>query len=388
MTLLSLKEELQEIKAKDLLRKVREIEPLSSTSAKINGKKYLLFCGNDYLGFAFHPYIKQAAIDEIKLSGTGATASRLISGTSSQHTILEEKIASLKNKEKALVFSTGYLANLGTLTALAGKEDTVIMDKLCHASLIDAVHLSGAILRVFPHKNYSKCEELLKKTNRNSGKIILLSDTVFSMDGDLADIKRLIELKRQYETLLILDDAHGTGCLGLKGGGALEDDRLESGVDAITGTLSKSLGVLGGFVASSAEFIDYIINKARPFIYATALPPHLCAAASCGIDLMEREPSIRHKLWKNVQLLHDALKQINSEVGPITSPIFPFIVGPEKKALDLSEFLYSEGIFVPAIRYPTVKRGQARLRISISASHEPGEIKRLGEAIKKGLKEI
>ena len=383
-----IKEELETFKAKSLLREIRELEPLSSVTAKINGEKFLLFCGNDYLGLAHHPYVKQAAIDTIKLYGVGAGAARLISGSSHQHAELENVIAQSKRKEKALVFSAGYLANLGTLSTIAGEDDCIIMDKLSHASLIDAAKLSGALLRVYPHKNYSKCEELLERTKGKFKKQILVTDSVFSMDGDLADVKALAALKKKYDAVLMVDDAHGTGCLGITGGGALEDEKIESEVDVITGTLSKSVGCLGGFVAGSNEMIQYILNKARPFIFATALPPHICTAALTSFKLMNEDKSIRHGLWKNVQMFHGMVKDLGFEIGPITSPILPLLVGDESKTLKLSEYLYKEKILIPAIRYPTVSKGKARLRLTVSATHQKEDLDRLQAALSTALKSI
>ncbi|MBI3317448.1 MAG: 8-amino-7-oxononanoate synthase [Candidatus Omnitrophica bacterium] len=367
-------EEIESVKAKHLYRQLRTLEPLDAVHATWQGQKLTLFCGNDYLGLSQDPRVKKAFGDALDETGAGAGASRLISGTTKDHIQLEEKIAAAKEKEAALVFSAGYLANLGVLSTLAGPKDLIVLDKLCHASLIDGARLSGASLRVFAHKNYLRCEEILKSAS-GFQKRILVSDTVFSMDGDLADFEALIRLKEIYDCLLILDDAHGSGVLGATGKGALEGTGLASRIDVMTGTLSKAYGCLGGFAATSKELKDYLVNFSRPFIFATALPPVLAHAAFEAMQIADEDVSLRQKLWRNMrQLSPHAL-----------SPILPVLIGDEKKALEISEELLGEGILAPAIRTPTVAKGKARLRISLSAAHEIEEMDHLKEFFfKKG----
>ncbi len=407
MDLSTFEEELAELNNKNLFRRLRTLEPGTGVTAFFRGKEILLFCGNDYLGLSRHPRVIQAAQNALKYHGTGSGAARLISGTSDQHTRLEEKLAAFKNKDQAVVFSAGYLANLGVLTALAGEKDLIVMDKLCHASLIDGARLSGAEVRVFPHKNYARCEEIIKVEGGRSkvevgskdfpstldprpsaSKILLVTDTVFSMDGDLADLTELARIKEKYGCLLIADDAHGTGVLGLFGRGLAEDQRLEGQIDIVTGTLSKALGTLGGFAAGSSLMIDYLINKARPFIFATSLPPVLCAAALEAIWVIESESEIRRKLWRNVQILHEGLQKQGWPMGPITSPILPLLIGDEKKALQLSEALLEQGILIPAIRTPTVPKGKARLRITVSAAHDETHIQKLLKILAKHVPSV
>lgn len=350
--------------------------------AQWQGREIRLFCGNDYLGLSHHPRVLQAAKKSLERYGTGAGAARLISGTSTEHTALEEQLARTKKKARALVFSAGYLANLGVLSALAGEGDLILMDKLCHASLIDGARLSSAALRVFPHRNYEKCEQILKQ-NAGIRKKILVTDSVFSMDGDLADVRELIRLKKIYDCLLVVDDAHGTGVLGLTGGGALEDEKLEQDVDVITGTLSKALGGLGGFAAASEPLIEWMINKARPFIFATALPPALCSAALEALIVIEEEPGVRYALWRNIQRMAEELTSSGWPVAGIQSPILPLLVGAEGDALALSERLLEQGFFIPAIRYPSVPKGKARLRVTVSGAHTADDIRQLTQALGK-----
>jgi 8-amino-7-oxononanoate synthase len=375
-------DELNLLKDQCLYRQVKTLQPTGAVNALWQGREIVLFCGNDYLGLTRHPRVMQAAKKAVDRYGTGAGAARLISGTSLVHTELEEKIARVRKKERALVFSAGYLANLGVLSALAGAEDLIVMDKLCHASLIDGARLSGARLRVFPHKNYARCEEILRQ-EKTAGKKIIVSDTVFSMDGDLADFKELIRLKKTYGCLWIADDAHGMGVMGQNGGGALEDGGFETEADVITGTLSKALGSLGGFAAASGPVIAYLMNKARPFIFATALPPAVCAAALEALQVLEQEPEHRCALWRNIQRMHEALTAEGWPLSPITSPILPLVIGAEGDALAFSESLLQQGFFVPAIRYPTVSKGKARLRITVSAAHTPAQIEQFAQTLRR-----
>ena len=373
-------EELAGLQARDLYRTLHTLENHRGTHAELEGREILLFCSNDYLGLSRHPRVIAASRHAAKSHGVGAGAARLISGTSDLHTRLETKLAGFKKKERALVFSAGYLANLGILTALAGAKDLIVMDKLCHASIVDGARLSGATIRVFPHKNYARCREILEKSADFQRKI-LVSDTVFSMDGDLADLGLLVGLKEKYGCLLAVDDAHGTGVLGLTGRGAAEDAGLEGKIDIVMGTLSKALGCLGGFAAGSGTMIEYLVNRARPFIFATALPPVLCAAALEALGVIEEEPALRHKLWQNVQKVHEGLARLGLEPAPITFPIFPVLIGGEKEAVKASELLLKEGILIPAVRTPTVPKGKARLRLTVSAAHRDEDIEKLLRAL-------
>ncbi len=374
---------LKDLEAGHLLRKTRVLESTGPVTARLDKKNVLLFCGNDYLGLSHHPRLIEAFTKAAKTKGVGSGAARLISGTSEFHTKLEEEIAKFKNKRKAVLYTAGYLANLGTLTALAGKKDLIVMDKLCHASLIDGAKLSGAEVRVFPHKNYSRAEELLGK--ETEGRKILVSDAVFSMDGDLADIAQLIQLKKKSGALLILDDAHGTGVMGPSGRGAAEG--FEHEIDIITGTLSKAAGCLGGFAAASGPAADYLVNFSRPFIFATSMPPALCAAACQAIEIMEKETGLNQKLWENIETLRGLLKKAGFSLPAEKSPIIPVMIGAEDRALKTAEFLLKEGLLIPAIRTPTVAKGKARLRVTLSAAHAEKDLLKLTDALEKAVPE-
>lgn len=376
-----LEEDLEKIAAGNLYRKVRTVERTGAVKAVIDGRTTCLFCGNDYLGLSFHPRVIQAFQAAVGKYGAGAGAARLTSGNSAVHEKLEQKLAVLKNKEKALVFSAGYMANLGILTALAQAGDLIIMDKLCHASMVDAARLSGATVRVYPHKNYQRCEALLEN-NPAYRRRILATESVFSMDGDTADIPELIRLKEKYGCLLAVDDAHGTGVLGHHGGGVAECPEQSQHIDIVMGTLSKALGCLGGFAAASARMIDYLINFSRPFIFTTALPPALCSAALESLAVLKTEPEIFDALWRNVRQMRGGLAAAGFSYGASESPIFPIILGGEKEAVQLSEALLEKGFLVPAIRYPTVPKGKARLRLTISAAHSKEDIDQLLAVLK------
>ncbi len=369
-------QDLRSLKEKSLYRQLRVLQDHKGTRAKLDGREIILFCGNDYLGMSRHPRVIAAAHKAIDRYGVGARSARLIAGTTEAHASLEKKIAGFKHKESSLVFGSGFLANLGILTAFAGKEDVVIMDKLCHASLIDGARLSGAEIRVFPHKHYEKCEEILKKCTAR--RKLLITENVFGMDGDRADLKELIRLKKKYGALLIVDDAHGTGVFGKSGPGATA--RFSKGIDVIMGTLSKAIGGLGGFVAADKALIDHLINFARPFIFATALPPVLCETAREAFCVIEEEPALIKKLWTNIGEVHRGLTKLGFNLAKPESAVLPVIIGDEKKAMEAFEKLLTRGLFIPAVRYPTVPKGKARLRVTVSAAHSKEEIDKLLKA--------
>ena len=331
---------------------------------------------------------------------------------------LERALAEWKGTEAALCFSSGYAAALGTIPALVSKSDVVLLDKLCHASLIDAAKLSGAILRVFPHNNLRKLESHLEWARReHAGKrVLIVTESVFSMDGDRAPLHELVELKKRFDALLMLDEAHAVGVIGLHGRGLAAEENLSDDVDVQMGTMSKALGAMGGYICGSHDLIEWLINRARSFIYSTASPPAIAAAASAAIDFLSSQEGEERRLllWKRIQLMQELLQSLDvgrwalgvgrwtlgvgrldagskrstpnaqrSTLKAPTSAIFPLLVGDEQAALDLAAALKSEGFLVPAIRYPTVAKASARLRITVTASHEEDQIRALCEAIKR-----
>ena len=371
-------QELEEFREEGLLRKIRTLSNHRGARAQWEGRELLLFSGNDYLGLSRDIRVIQAAATALQEQGVGSGAARLISGTTNVHTRLEEELARFKKKEAALLFGSGYLANVGVLGALAGKKDLIVMDKLCHASLIDGARLSGATLRIFPHRRYAQCEKILEKGTHLS-KRILVSDSIFSMDGDRADLAELIRLKEKYDCLLVVDDAHGIGVYGPEGRGATEG--VEEKIDVIVGTLSKAFGVFGGFALGDRVLIDHLINFSRAFIFATAPPPALSAAALESLRLIEEEgSSLRKRLWLNVDRVLEFVRRKGFQIEN-RSPIIPLMVGKEEQALQLSNQLLEKGILVPAIRYPTVPRGRARLRLTVSAAHSDKDLEQLFQAL-------
>jgi len=370
--------EIQELKEKNLYRSLRVLEEHEGTHALFEGRKMLLFCGNDYLGMSRHPRLIAAAHRAIDRYGIGARSARLISGTTEAHAALEKKIAAFKHKDSALVFGSGFLANLGLLTTFAGKDDVIVMDKLCHASLIDGARLSGAEIRVFPHKNYEKCEEILQRSK--AARKLVVTENVFGMDGDRADLDELIRIKKKYGALLVVDDAHGTGVFPKGSPGATAS--YAAGIDLIMGTLSKAIGGLGGFVAADKDLIDYLTNFARPFIFATALPPVLCETAREAFCVIEEDPALIEKLWANIREVYQGLTQLGFKLAKPESAVLPVILGDEKQAMEAFEKLIAQGVFIPAVRYPTVPKGKARLRITVSAAHTAEDIQALLKAFR------
>ena len=382
-------EQLQALRARSLDRHLREIGSAQGPEIEIAERRLINFSSNDYLGLANDSRLRAAAIAAIGEFGVGAGASRLISGTQSPHLRLENGLAKWKGTEAALCFSSGYAAALGTVPALVTKNDVVLLDKLCHASLIDGAKLSGAILRVFPHNHLRKLESHLEWAQReHAGKrILIVTESVFSMDGDRAPLRELIELKKSFGALLLLDEVHAVGVIGPNGRGLAAAENLDEAVDVQMGTLSKALGTSGGYICGSRSLIEWLINRARSFIYSTALPAGIAAAALAAVDFLASPEGEERKLllWERIRLMQELLprNELNEPAGAANSAIFPWIVGIEQAALDLTSALQSEGFLVPAIRYPTVAKGAARLRITVTASHEEDQIRSLCQAIER-----
>ncbi len=382
-------EQLEALRARSLERKLRETSSAQGPEVQIAGRRLINFSSNDYLGLAGDSRLCEAAIGAIREFGVGAGASRLVSGTQSPHLRLENALAKWKQAEAALSFSSGYAAAFGTVPALVSKDDVILLDKLCHASLIDGVKLSGAILRVFPHNHVGKLENHLEWARReHAGKrILILTESVFSMDGDRAPLHELIELKKRFGALLMLDEAHAVGVIGPNGRGLAAAQNLSDDIDVQMGTLSKALGVSGGYICGSRSLIEWLINRARSFIYSTAPPPGIVSAALAAVNFLgsSEGEERRRLLWERIALMRELLPGdgSNKKATDASSSIFPWIVGDEQAAIDLASALQKEGFFVPAIRYPTVAKGSARLRITVTASHGENQIRSLCEAIKR-----
>ena len=409
-------EQLKALRAASLDRHLSEISSAQGPEIAVGGdrraRRLINFSSNDYLGLANDSRLREAATAAIKEFGVGAGASRLVSGTQSPHLRLERALAEWKGTEAALCFSSGYTAALGTIPALVTRNDVVLLDKLCHASLIDGAKLSGAILRVFPHSNLRKLESHLEWAQRGHAgrRVLIVTESVFSMDGDRAPLRELVQLKKQFDALLMLDEAHAVGVIGSNGRGLAAEENVSDDVDVQMGTLSKALGASGGYICGSQNLIEWLINRARSFIYSTAPPPAIAAAALAAVNFLSSSEGEQRRLllWKRIRLMRELLlkldvgssalgvgrldatnKRPTSDAQRSTlnedhgSAIFACIVGHEQAALDLAAALQSEGFLVPAIRYPTVAKGSARLRITVTASHEEGHIRALCKAIRK-----
>ena len=382
-------EQLNGLRARSLERKLREIGSAQGPEIEIAGRRLINFSSNDYLGLANDSRTREAALAAIKEFGVGAGASRLVSGTQSPHLRLENALARWKGTEAALSFSSGYAAALGTIPALVARNDIILLDKLCHASLIDGAKLSGAILRVFPHNHLGKLENHLEWAQRqHAGKrVLILTESVFSMDGDRAPLRELIKLKKHFGALLFLDEAHAIGVIGPNGCGLAAAENLSGDVDVQMGTLSKALGASGGYICGSRDLIEWLINRARSFIYSTAPPAGIAAAALAAVNFLESPEGEerRRLLWERIALMHELLpgNGSNKKATDAGSAIFPWMVGDEQAAIDLASGLQGEGFFVPAIRYPTVAKGSARLRITVTAAHKEDQIRSLCQTINR-----
>ncbi len=377
-------DELKKIKKSGLYRELKIVKSAQGTHLEIKGKTYLSFCSNNYLGLANNPLVIKAVKDAVEKYGWGAGASRLVSGNMTLHEKLENEISRFKGKEASIVFPTGYMANIGTISSLVSNGDLVISDKLNHASIIDGCRLSGADFRVYPHCDMEKLENILKKSSKYSRKLIV-TDTVFSMDGDLAPLPDIVRIAHKYKAMVMVDEAHGTGVFGKRGGGVVEHFNLSKKVGIVMGTLSKAVGSLGGYVTGDTDLINYLRNKARTFMYTTALPPAVCAASIAGIRLIRENPSLRTSLWNNVSYLKKELDLLSFNVISSESPIIPILIGDAKKAVDVSAFLYKKGILIPAIRPPTVPAKSSRLRMTVMSTHTREDMERLLDVLKTVL---
>lgn len=367
----------QDLESQGLRRRLRRLLPSSGMRVHLEGREILNFSSNDYLGLSQSPVLIEAMKEGLDRFGVGSASSRLVCGTQEPHLELEECLARFKGAEAAIAFSSGYATSVGVIPSLVGTEDFIVLDKLSHASLIDGSKLSGATIRVFPHNQLEKLEKLLKSIREKHGaspKILVITESIFSMDGDAAPLVEMVRMKNQYGACLLLDEAHGVGILGPQGRGYAAELGIEKEVDLKMGTLSKAVGVSGGYLAASQAVIDLMIHRARSLIYSTAPSPALAFTAKKAIELIASEEgdALRQKLQEN----REALRPILPE-GDLTqiSAIFPLMVGDEKKAQILASEFLEAGYLIPAIRYPTVARGAARLRLTLSALHEVSQVR-------------
>lgn len=384
---------LAEIHDTGLHRRLREIDSPQGSRIRLDGRELINFSSNDYLGLANHPALKAAAIRAVQDYGAGAGASRLICGSLKPFHKLEEALAEFKRAEACLTFSSGYAAAMGTITALLGRDDVVIIDKLVHASIVDAARHSGAKLRVFKHNDLADLERILQwsrsRITNHESRILIITESVFSMDGDVAPLKGIVELKECYGAWLMVDEAHATGLFGEGRSGVIEQLGLTGHVEVQMGTLGKAVGAAGGFVCGSRTLIDFLINSARSFVFSTAPVPASAAAARAGVELIQTAEGAERcrRVWERAaqaQRVGDSLFPRNSQdAHAASSPIIPLIVGEEHETVRRAEALREHGFFIPAIRFPTVARGKARLRLTVTADHTPDDLDQLAAALKE-----
>ena len=375
-------QEIKNLEARHLRRQLRITESPSDTTITIEGRRFICMASNNYLGLANHLTVKRAAIEAIEQWGVGAGAARLISGTMTPHDQLEQELAQYKQVEATLTFGTGYTTNLGLIPALIDRNGLILADRYCHASLIEACRLAKATLRVFHHNDVEHLEKLLKKREK-ARPTLVVTEGVFSMDGDLAPLPDLLTLCQQHEAALVIDDAHGTGVMGKNGRGTIEHFGLNPQDVIQMGTLSKAIGTGGGYIAGTASLKEYLINTAKAFIYTTAQPPAIAAAASAAIRIIQHEPARREKLWKNRDTLHAALTGLGFQLTETQSPILPITVKSSETALKMSQALYDAGIYVPAIRPPTVPKNSSRLRLTVSSEHTEEQLETVARSLRE-----
>ena len=383
-----LNQRLATLREQGLYRELRRVDSAPGPRLQTGGKTLLNFSSNDYLGLANHSALKMAAVNAIEKFGAGAGASRLICGSLAPFHELEESLAAFKQTEAALTFATGYAAALGTLTALAGKDDVIILDKLVHACIVDAAKLSGAKLRVFDHNDLNDLEAKLQwadafskaESGKRKSEIFVVTESIFSMDGDAAPLREIVALKEKYGARLMVDEAHATGILGRHGRGLADALGVSGQIEIQMGTLGKALGASGGYICGRRALIDFLVNRARSFIFSTAPVPAAAAAAAAGIQLSQ-SPEGESRRGQLKQRVNELLANFQFPISDLNGAIVPLILGGESKALAAATRLREQAIFVPAIRFPTVARGAARLRITLTASHSAADVATLARAL-------
>src|SRR5580700_6477167 len=385
-----LTDQLNELKAKGTHFKLRVLEDEQAPVCTFDGKKVINLASNNYLGLTTHPKLREAALEATKKYGVGSGAVRTIAGTMKIHMELEEKIARFKNVEACVVFQSGFTANAGTVSAILGKEDFIISDELNHASIIDGARLSRAKIKVFRHKDVAHAEEILKEIQNEPGHKLLITDGVFSMDGDIGPVDKLADLAEKYGAIMMVDDAHASGVLGRNGRGSIDHFHCHGRVDIQVGTLSKATGAIGGYVCGSKDLIDFLYHRARPFLFSTSHPPSVTATCQAAFELLDSEAGEKlvKKLWTNMKFFKHKLKKLGFKTGDSQTPITPILVGDAGKAFEFSRELFAEGVLAMAIGFPTVPEGKARLRTIVTATHKRADLDRAAEIIGRVGKRI
>ena len=364
-----LTEQLESWRKAGTYQRLHVLESACDPMARVDGREVINLASNNYLGLADHPKLIEASVEATKKYGAGSGAVRTISGTMSLHMELERRIAAFKNTEACVVFQSGFTANAGTVSAVLGQEDHIISDALNHASIIDGCRLSRAKIHVFPHKDTTAAAKILDELSTKPGRKLLITDGVFSMDGDIAPLPELVAVAENHGAIMMIDDAHSSGVLGANGRGTVDHFGLKGHVEIQVGTLSKAVGVLGGYVCGSKDLIEYLYHRARPFLFSTSHPPGVAAACLAAFDVMEKEPERIEKLWDNTLYYKATLKSVGFDTGESETPITPIMVGEAKTAHAFSAQLFENGLFATGIGYPTVPEGRARVRTIVTATH-------------------
>jgi glycine C-acetyltransferase len=384
-----LKDQLAELEAGGLTLHPRTLEGEQRARARFDGRDVINLASNNYLGLAAHPRLKEAAAKAAMEFGAGSGAVRTIAGTMSLHRELERRFAEFKGAPAALMFQSGFTSNAGTVAALLTKEDVIVSDELNHASIIDGARLSRAEIKVFPHKDVEAADRLLHETKTHDRHQLLITDGVFSMDGDIAPLPDLVETAEKHGAIMMIDDAHASGVLGPGGKGTVAHFGIDpSRVDVQVGTLSKAIGVLGGFIAGPPHLIEWLVNRGRPFLFSTSAPPAVAAACIAALDVIHDEPERLKRLWDNTNLLKTGLQGLGFDTGMSETPITPVIAGEATAAQELSRTLWDEGVFTPAIVFPTVPRGRSRVRTIVTADHTEDDLREALDAFERVGKKL
>jgi len=384
---------LDELRAKGTYFKLRILDDQQAPVCHYDGRKVINLASNNYLGLANDPRLIEAALTATRKFGVGSGAVRTIAGTMRIHMELEEKIARFKNVEACVVFQSGFTANAGAVSSILGKEDFILSDELNHASIIDGARLSRATIKVFRHKDIEHCEALLKEVANEPGKKLVITDGVFSMDGDIGPVDKLAALAEKYGAIMMVDDAHASGVLGRNGRGSVDHFGMHGKVDVQVGTLSKAIGCLGGYVCGTRDLIEYLYHSARPFLFSTSHPPAVAAACMAAFDILEQEPERIERLWANTRSFQGELKRAGFNVGGVNTPasetpITPIIIGDGRKTMEFSRALFEEGVMGTGIAFPTVPEGKARIRLILTSEHTQAQLEQALETIERVAKRM
>jgi glycine C-acetyltransferase len=384
---------LDDLRAKGTYFKLRVLDDQQAAVCHYDGRAVINLASNNYLGLANHPKLIEAALAATRAFGVGSGAVRTIAGTMRIHMELEERIARFKNVEACVVFQSGFAANAGTVSAILGKDDFILSDELNHASIIDGARLSRATIKVFRHKDVAHCEELLQELEDKPGHKLVITDGVFSMDGDIGAVDKLARLAEKYGAIMMVDDAHASGVLGRNGRGSVDHFGVHGKVDMQVGTLSKAIGALGGYVCGNRDLIDYLYHRARPFLFSTSHPPSVAATCIAAFDILEAEPERIQRLWDNTHYFQGELHRLGFNIGGATTPatetpITPIIVGEGRAAMEFSRALFDEGVMATGIAFPTVPEGKARIRAIVTSEHTPAQLDQAIETMGRVAKRI